>query len=160
MPISYLPLLNPVDLGLLGTGFVLFTLLGHSAGLQALQRAWPLAATAFITFATLRAVHHLHGEPWSEALLQSGFSQASLTIVWSLAGVIACVVGSRQRNRQVWIGGAMLMVVVLLKLPTVDRHYMGNLPGIVSFLSVGLLLVVVGYLAPSPPRFAAPGDAL
>lgn len=158
VPLAYVPVLNPVDLALLGTGLLWFALIGNFTALQPLQRAWPLAAIAFITFATLRAVHHAHGEPWSAELLQSGFSQASLTIVWSLAGVAACVVGSRRRNRQVWIGGALLMVVVLLKLPTVDRHYMGNLPGIVSFLSVGLLLVVVGYLAPSPPRLLAPQD--
>ena len=44
------------------------------------------------------------------------------------------------------------MVVVLLKLVAVDRHYMGNIPGIVSFMAVGLLLVGVGYFAPSPPK--------
>jgi uncharacterized membrane protein len=44
------------------------------------------------------------------------------------------------------------MGVVLLKLVAVDRRYMGNLEGIISFLAVGLLLVGVGYFAPSPPR--------
>jgi uncharacterized membrane protein len=46
------------------------------------------------------------------------------------------------------------MGIVMLKLWAVDREYMGNLPGIVSFLAVGLLLVVVGYIAPKPPRSA------
>jgi uncharacterized membrane protein len=46
------------------------------------------------------------------------------------------------------------MGVVLLKLVLVDRAYLGNLAGIGAVLTVGLLLVIVGYLAPSPPRRA------
>jgi uncharacterized membrane protein len=34
----------------------------------------------------------------------------------------------------------------------VDRHYLGDLAGVVAVLTVGLLLVGVGYIAPSPPR--------
>ena len=105
--------------------------------------------------ATLRAVHHLHGEPWSAGILDSGFSQASLTVVWSLVGVSAWILGSRRGDRAVWMGGAVLMAIVLLKLLAVDRNYMGNLPGIVSFMAVGLLLVGVGWMAPSPPRTLA-----
>ena len=41
---------------------------------------------------------------------------------------------------------------VLAKLMFVDRTYMGNMPGIISFIAVGLLLVGVGWLAPQPPR--------
>ena len=44
------------------------------------------------------------------------------------------------------------MLVVLGKLILVDRTYMANIPGIVSCLAVGLLLVVVGYFAPQPPK--------
>ena len=86
-------------------------------------------------------------------------SQASLTVVWSLLGVGAWVLGSRRRNRQVWMGGALLMAIVLLKLLLVDRGYMGNMPGIVSFMAVGLLLVGVGYIAPSPPKLQQTGDS-
>jgi uncharacterized membrane protein len=57
------------------------------------------------------------------------------------------------------MGGAILMAVVLVKLLFVDRTYMGNLPGIVSFMAVGLLLVGVGYVAPSPPRSSVAGES-
>jgi uncharacterized membrane protein len=65
---------------------------------------------------------------------------------------VAMVVGSRRRNRVVWMGGAILMGVVLLKLLLVDRQFTGNVTGIVSFIGVGLLLLVVGYFSPSPPK--------
>ena len=72
-----------------------------SARRGALRRCavWPMLAFAFVTMATLRAVHHLHGEPWGRQILDSGFSQASLTVVWSLSGVGAWILGSRRRNR-------------------------------------------------------------
>ena len=151
-PLAFLPVLNPLDLSLVGIGVLLYALAAPGTQLAPLREAWPLPALALVTMATLRAVHHLHGEPWSLSLLDSGFSQASLTLVWSLIGVSAWILGSRRRDRGVWMGGAVLMGIVLLKLLVVDRGYMGNLPGIVSFMAVGLLLVGVGYVAPSPPR--------
>jgi len=128
------------------------------APLKPLRRGWPLLAFAFVTLATLRAVHHGHGEPWSPAILDSGFSQASLTVAWSLSGVGALVLGSRRLDRQVWIGGVALMAIVLVKLVAVDWSYLGNMTGIVSFLAVGLLLVGVGYVAPSPPKLVENGE--
>jgi uncharacterized membrane protein len=71
-----------------------------------------------------------------------------------VAGLIS---GSRRGDRRQWIGGGMLMLVVLAKLILIDRTYMGNMPGIVSFMAVGLLLVAVGYFAPQPPKSAEAG---
>jgi uncharacterized membrane protein len=88
----------------------------------------------------------------------NGIAQASLTVAWSLVGVSAWVLGSRRRDRQLWGAGAVLMGIVLVKLLLVDRSYMGNVAGIVSFMAVGLLLVGVGYLAPSPPRREPMGE--
>jgi uncharacterized membrane protein len=42
--------------------------------------------------------------------------------------------------------------VVLAKLLLVDRSHLGNLFGIASFISYGLLCTVIGYFAPAPPR--------
>jgi len=157
VPLAYLPILNPLELALLGIGALIYALAGDFQLTRSMRKAWPLVGFAFATMATLRAVHHLHLEPWSPQILDSGFSQASLTVVWSLLGVGSWVLGSRRHNRQVWWGGAVLMGIVLLKLITVDRGYMGNMPGIISFMAVGLLLVGVGWIAPQPPRLAETG---
>jgi uncharacterized membrane protein len=100
----------------------------------------------------LRSLHHYADLPWSPALFDSALTQGALSVLWALAGVVAWVRGSRSGNWYVWLGGATLMGLVLLKLVVVDRAYLGNLAGIAAVLTVGLLLVVVGYLAPSPPR--------
>lgn len=152
-PLPYVPLVNPLELGLAALAVLVW---GYCRDrlprIAAWKPVWVLMAFVFVSQATLRAVHHGHGEPWSPAILDSGFAQAALTVVWSLLGVAALVAGSRLRRRVVWLAGAGLMAVVLAKLALVDRQYMGDLNGIVSFLAVGVLLVGVGYFAPSPPK--------
>lgn len=152
-PLKYVPLLNPLELALLALAALGWMFVGHGqTSTGSSRRLWFLAGFAGVTMATLRAVHHWHGEPWGAAVLDSGFTQASLTVVWSLLGVSAWVLGSRRVDRRLWMAGAVLMGIVLGKLVWVDRQYMGNSTGIVSFLAVGLLLVGVGYFAPSPPK--------
>jgi uncharacterized membrane protein len=158
-PLPWLPLLNPLDLAQVGLLLMLFGLWRE----QADASARPLlagvgAAVGFVTVsvATLRAVHHLAGLAWDSRLWSTMLAQTSLTVVWSLLGVAAWIYGSKRGSRPVWLAGAVLMGVVLAKLILIDRGHMGDVPGIVSFVAVGLLLTVVGYFAPSPPRTLAP----
>ena len=159
VPLVYVPVFNPLELALLGTGALLFGVARDLRPLQSWRQALPVAAFALLTFATLRAVHHWAGVAWAApAMLSDGSAQASLTVAWSLVGVSAWVLGSRRRDRRLWGAGAVLMGIVLIKLLLVDRTYMGNVAGIVSFMAVGLLLVGVGYVAPSPPRRTTAGE--
>ena len=77
-------------------------------------------------------------------------------MVWTLIGVGAWILGSRRANRPLWMAGAVLMAIVLVKLLLIDRQYFGDIAGIVSFLFVGLLMVGVGYIAPTPPKPVGP----
>jgi uncharacterized membrane protein len=52
----------------------------------------------------------------------------------------------------VWIVGGALMLVVVAKLFLVDLSNVGTVARIVTFLTIGGLLLVTGYLAPLPPR--------
>jgi uncharacterized membrane protein len=151
-PLPWLPLLNPLELMLL---------LGLAAAGIALRRkpaqtatwaAWAAGALLTLTMSVLRACHQLAGLPWTSGILSERLAQTSLTLAWCVAGVVAVFLGSRQRNHALWWSGAALEVVVLLKLMAVDRQYIGNVTGIVSFVAVGLLLVIVGRIAPNPPR--------
>lgn len=153
MPVRYLPIMNPLELSLLAAAALFAAYIRHEKpGLQGILKLWPYIGLVFITMATLRGVYHLHGEPWNGTILNSGFTQTSLTIVWSLLGVAGLILGSNRGDRKQWMGGGLLMLIVLGKLVLVDRTYMGNIPGIVSCLAVGLLLVIVGYFAPQPPK--------
>jgi uncharacterized membrane protein len=156
-PLPFLPLINPLELAQFG---LLALLLGLWRDTGAAQWPWlrgALLLMAFVTIsvATLRAVHQLGGVAWDPLLLHSMLAQSALTVVWSVLGVSAWIIGSRRGSRSVWLGGALLMAAVLVKLIVIDRGFLGDIAGVVSFLAVGLLLTVVGYFAPSPPRAVA-----
>ncbi|MES2489834.1 MAG: DUF2339 domain-containing protein, partial [Pseudomonadota bacterium] len=80
--------------------------------------------------------------------------QAALSIFWGLLGFIAMIWSARRSQREVWMVGAALMAVVVIKLFVVDTSGSGTLARIVAFLSVGALLLLTGYLSPLPPRRA------
>ncbi|KMM75965.1 membrane protein [Xanthomonas sp. NCPPB 1128] len=160
-PLPWVPVLNPLELTQLAL-LVLGVRWTRSPELPALLRPWRthlLAAAGFlwITSVTLHAVHYWAAVPWP-GVLGDGVAQTSLTVVWSVLGVLGWVLGSRRGQRGLWLAGAVLMAVVLGKLLLVDRGNLGNVAGIASFLAYGLLCTVVGYLAPAPPRAAEPAE--
>ena len=162
-PLAWLPVLNPLELSQLLALVMLAVWLWSERATADAQRTRvaliAVAGFAWLTVATLRAVHHWGGVAWSERLWSSLQAQTSLTVVWSLLGVVAWIWGSRRGQRTLWRVGAVLMAVVLAKLVLVDRQHLGNLLGIASFLAYGLLCTAVGYFAPAPPKDTAhPGE--
>jgi uncharacterized membrane protein len=86
---------------------------------------------------------------WSSQLVQ-----AACSILWTLLALGAMIVATRRALRPVWIVGAVLMGVVVAKLFLIDLSGVGTVERIVSFIVVGLLMLLVGYLSPVPPRAA------
>jgi uncharacterized membrane protein len=95
----------------------------------------------------------------ADSLAASTTLQAALSMVWGATGLAAMTLGARHRQRAVWLVGAALMTVVVAKLILVDLGNAGTLGRVVSFLGVGVLLLVVGYFAPVPPRTEPEGRA-
>lgn len=159
-PLPWVPVFNPLELAQLAVLALLARWLWRGDAPAALQaRRVPLLALAgfvALTSITLHAVHHWGGVSWNGRLWSSTLAQTSLTVVWSVLGVISWVWGSRRGQRALWLVGAVLMGVVLAKLVLIDRQHLGNLLGISSFIAYGLLCTVVGYLAPAPPRAPDP----
>ena len=85
-------------------------------------------------------------------LLASFGLQASLSVVWALSAIVLMVSGHRRHQREAWCAGSGLMGVVVLKLFLVELGNSGGIARIVSFIVVGLLLLLVGYFAPMPPK--------
>ena len=76
-----------------------------------------------------------------------------------MTGRLSMVIGARSTRRDVWIGGAALMTVVVLELFRVELDNTGTVGRVVSFLGVGVLLLIVGYVAPVPPPGARNKEA-
>ena len=153
-PLPWLPVLNPMELMQLAVLVLALRWQVPVGGTLGSKRIVLLSALAFawITSVVLHAVHHWGAVAWDGALLSASLAQTSLTVVWSVLGVIGWVLGSRRGQRMLWLAGAVLMGVVLAKLVLVDRQHLGNLLGIGSFIAYGLLCTVIGYFAPAPPR--------
>jgi uncharacterized membrane protein len=163
-PLPYLPLANPLELGLLlallacwrwSRAHLLSTgLAPESAKLGAL--AVGASFLAFITMAVCRVAHAWAGVPFRfDAMTASMGVQATWSLVWSLSALALMIGGNHLRRRPVWMIGAALMAVVVVKLFFVELGDQGGLARIVSFIGVGLLLLVVGYFSPLPPKTAA-----
>ena len=164
-PLPYIPLLNPLELG---NWLVLLAILlwwrelpeGSPVRMppHAAQGIAGATALALLTGMVLRACHHYAGVPWDfHALYASWLTQAALSITWALCGVLAMVLGHGRALRPLWMAGAALLGVVVLKLFFVELADRGGLFRIVSFIGVGALLLLVGYFAPVPP--AKPDNA-
>jgi len=154
-PLPALPLLNPLDLASLAAVGAL--LLWH---LTDAREAWrqparaTVAAAAFFVVNTiaLRGVHFIAGVDWSAAALgRSLLVQAVLSLLWSATAMGLMLAGHRRAQRTPWMAGAGLLAVVVAKLFFVDLSGQGTIERIVSFVGVGLLILVIGYLAPVPP---------
>lgn len=153
-PLPYLPLLNPLDLAVVLALVALADWVWNGRWRFALA-PWGLGLGLFVWLnsAWLRTAHHWLELPFALApLLQSQTVQAGLAILWALTGLSGMARGSRRGRRALWLAGAGLMGLAVLKLFLVDLAGSGTLARIVSFLSVGVLLLTVGYIAPLPPR--------
>lgn len=170
-PLPYVPLINPVDLSvaLALTALVLWRRMVSSAFDQP-NTATPLLgkpaliAGGALTFVAingiwLRTAHHWLGVGWSRtALGQSPVVQTGLAILWTLFAMGLMLFAHRRALRISWLVGAGLLVVVVLKLLLVDMSNAQGLERIVTFIGVGVLMLVIGYFVPLPPRKAQQGQ--
>ncbi len=163
MPLPYVPLFNPLDitqalvLSALGMWWLRVLSAPEAAGLVR-DNAVPVAGFAMLAFVwingiALRSIHfwldlaYTFHDLWRSRLVQAVFS-----LLWSLMALATMLLAHRRRWRIAWIAGALLLALVVVKLFLVDLSQAGGVERIVSFIGVGLLLLLIGYLAPVPPR--------
>ena len=153
-PLPLLPVLNPVGLPTVGALLAL-----AAARLVAPDRLRGLLAVVVgavgfgsLSVAVLRAAHGLGGVPWTErALWASGTAQAGLAVAWTVLALALAVVAVRRGSRPLWFFGAAVLAVVVGKLFLVDLSQAQALVRIGAFLTVGALMLLIGYRAPLPP---------
>jgi uncharacterized membrane protein len=161
-PLPYMPVINALDLAHV---FAILSLVAawRAAGRSGIDLAGVNRAAVaalgggigfiWLTAILLRTVSHWGGVPYTQgALMSSRLAQASLSIFWAVLALAAMVYATRTARRPVWIVGAVLMGVVVAKLFLIDLSNVGGIERIVSFIAVGVLMLVIGYFSPVPPR--------
>jgi uncharacterized membrane protein len=157
-PLPYIPLLNPLDLA----HIVLFISIIRSLPLipeKLMHIRNPLLvitgglAFLWVSALLMRSMHHYADIPFDpDVMLHNVKIHTALSILWTIIGMLAMLVAARRALRPLWIAGACLVVVVLVKMFFIDLGANGTVERIVSFLVVGGLLVAMGYFSPIPPR--------
>jgi uncharacterized membrane protein len=165
-PLPYMPVLNALDLAhiLAVMAVVSAALAVKRSGLprpEFLTRpvAWTAAGIVAFIWANsmlLRTIHHWAQVPYNaNSLWNSVLVQAALSIFWSALALGLMVFATRKVQRTTWMVGAALMGVVVAKLVFVDLSRLAGIERIVSFIGVGVLMLVIGYFSPVPPKKSA-----
>lgn len=157
MPWIYLPLANPVDLAQIAVFLALHAWwrCGEPAAAESRKPVLLLFAAlgfAWLNAILLRSIHHWFGVPYRlEAMFDSIVVQSAMSLMWTLTALVLMVYATRRMRRPLWLAGAVLLAAVVGKLFLLDLANSGTVERIVSFLGVGVLLMIIGYAAPVPP---------
>lgn len=159
---TWLPLVNPLEEGaafaLLGL-VVFYRAVGrYYPALLAQARPWPAVALMAFGFwwlngALMRALAWYGDVAWNMASLwDSRLIQTSFALFWMLSALVVMIHATRRASRQEWLCGAVLLGVVMVKLMLVDSAGGGGLSRAVAFIGVAILVLIVGYFSPLPPK--------
>jgi uncharacterized membrane protein len=161
-PLPYIPLLNPLELLEVFALFVALSwaldnneLLSKSLDItrQAVYILFSALTFLFLNTLIVRVAHHWLSIPYTANDLWSAPAvQTSLSIFWMLLALTTTFIAARKHSRQLWFSGFALIGVVIVKLFLVDLANIGSLERILTFITVGILMLINGYISPMPPK--------
>ncbi|MGU7774846.1 DUF2339 domain-containing protein [Burkholderia sp. MR1-5-21] len=157
------PLLNPLDL----VQLVIYALAAfwlarvHRLGIPLdnyrveLQSVAGATAFLWLNAMLLRTLHHWTGVPYTlDDMAHSTLVQASVSVFWTVCALATMIWATRRRLRPLWFVGAALLALTVVKLFLFDLSHVKGVERIVSFIGIGVLLLLIGYFSPLPPKAA------
>jgi uncharacterized membrane protein len=102
----------------------------------------------------LRTVHYWADVPYTfHDLKASAVVQASISVFWTACALATMIWATRRAARLYWLIGAALLALTVVKLFLYDlSHVRGDIERIVSFIGIGIMLLLIGYFSPLPPK--------
>jgi len=163
VPSFHLPILNPLDITQMLVLAAAWSWMRRSAPEynmgDLIKPAFAVLAFIWVNGVALRALHYYADVPYEiSAQLASILTQSTLSLLWTSCALVLMTWASRRGGRTPWTVGAVLLGVVVLKLLLNDLGNSGTVARIVSFLGVGGMLLLIGYIAPLPPGGAREAD--
>lgn len=162
---SYVPLVNPLDEA--GLFSIAALLLMRKGFIEKLRKITPIEigvvkglmvviiglAIFWYNGIILRATADFANIPWNENILfDSRLVQTVLSISWAIAALFCMVIAAVKKSRAWWFGGAAIFACVIAKLFLIDVYGQDGISRAVSFIAVAVLILVVGYFSPLPPK--------
>lgn len=155
----YLPLLNLLDLTLIS---ILLYQSYVALKVDTNYRTIVLVVCglgAFVTVSSMlvRGFASVWGTPtWEHGAWSVSMVQTGLTILWTVIAMVLMFLANKKAIRLVWFAGIALLTIVVAKLVLIDMSNTSAVLRVVSFIGAGLLMLVIGYLAPLPPKVGKP----
>jgi uncharacterized membrane protein len=101
----------------------------------------------------LRTLHHWTGVPYElDAMSHSMLVQASISVFWTVCALAMMIWATRKASRMFWFIGGALLAATVVKLFLFDLSHVTGIERIVSFIGIGLMLLLIGYFSPLPPK--------
>jgi uncharacterized membrane protein len=158
-----LPLLNPLDLvqavifALAALWLVRINRLGVPIDQYRVQLQVAVGVTGFVWLNAmlLRTLHHWIGVPYQlDQMSHSMLVQASVSVFWTVCALAMMIWATRRASRLFWFIGGGLLAATVVKLFLFDLSHVTGIERIVSFIGIGLMLLLIGYFSPLPPKVA------
>jgi uncharacterized membrane protein len=153
------PILNPFDLAMVGViGMAYVAIKRNMFGLESMAKEIRYGFIGVFVFiwlnvVLLRAINYYEDVPYVLNIQwDSSIMQTALSILWTLCALVVMQVSRKIMNRDLWKIGGLLLIAVVLKLFIKDLSDKGGLERIISFMVVGGLMLLIGYLAPIPSK--------
>ena len=159
----FIPILNPLELWQVAVLFSfalwaqIFALEEYSFKQWPKPWLWAFAALFFVWFNQVAVRLSWHYWPlglpynfWD--IFHTPHCQAVIAIFWGILGLSAILYGQKTRSRELWYMGAGLLAADILKLFLVDLSGAETLVRVVAFLVLGGLFLLIGWIAPLPPK--------
>jgi uncharacterized membrane protein len=156
-----LPVLNPLDL----VQIVIYAIAAlwlvrvNRLGIPLADFRMPLqiaaGATGFLWLNTmlLRTLHYWADVPYTfDDLARSTLVQASVSVFWTACAFAAMTWATRRAIRPYWLIGASLLALTVVKLFLFDLSHVTGVERFVSFIGIGIMLLLIGYFSPLPPK--------
>lgn len=165
---TVLPLANPFDLvqALVWatTAFWLVRASRNGLPVRAFAPSLRIVALAlaflWLNAMLLRGLHHWAGLPYTlHDLMRSTVVQAALSLFWTVCALVVMLGASMKHVRAAWFVGAGLLGVTVVKLFLFDLSRLDGVTRIAAFIGIGLLLLLIGYFSPLPPRLSTEDGA-
>ncbi|MFW2178021.1 MULTISPECIES: DUF2339 domain-containing protein [unclassified Moraxella] len=151
----YFPVLNPLDLTLIGILLYQSYLAFKTSKNNQQFMVIIVASLAFVTLSSMlvRSFASFLGTPiWQDGAWDVSEIQTGLTILWTILAMGLMFLATKKAWRMVWFAGIGLLTLVVAKLLLVDMSNTSAIMRVVSFIGAGGLMLVIGYLAPLPPK--------
>ncbi len=166
--LARMPFLNPLDLLAIAVFAIAAWWLARMKRSLSPTDDWRVGmatlagATLFLWLNTvlLRTLSHWADIPYDiDDLVHSTLAQVAVSLFWTVCALSVMVWSTRRGKRVLWFVGGTLLAVTVVKLFIFDLSHVQGVQRIVSFIGVGVLLLVIGYFSPLPPKQALAEEA-